>query len=457
MDAYGSVEVGSILLAGSPVSDVESYLRGGGGEGLRRAYDRGPLAVIEEIRRSGLQGRGGAGFPTGVKWESIASNPCPTRYVVCNAAEGEPGTFKDRWLLRHNPYQVLEGIAIAAYAVGAAGAYIAIKASFEREVVTLERAIADMRAAGLTGEVPVQLVTGPDDYLFGEEKALLEVLEGKAALPRILPPYQVGLFATSGSPNATLMNNVETLAHVTHVMRRGWEWFRASGSETCPGTALLTLAGDVRRPGVYELPLGAPLRTLLYDLGGGPPDGRQVKAVFPGASAAILSRDQLDTPLAFDAMRAAGSGLGSGGFVVYDESACMVQVAAAFSRFLYVESCGQCPACKQGTLRITECLERMERGTGSAEDLEAVVARCRSVTGGSRCGLPSGESLLVSSAVELFGNEFSAHLSRGCPSPRRLPFPKIVDFDAGAGTFVYAGRFVYDVDGHMLDEAPWLT
>ncbi|MDP8927267.1 MAG: SLBB domain-containing protein [Actinomycetota bacterium] len=447
MDVYDSVEVGAILLADKPVTALEAYLRRGGGEGLRSAYDRGPLAVIEEIRRSGLQGRGGAGFPTGVKWESIASNPCPTRYVVCNAAEGEPGTFKDRWLLRHNPYQVLEGIAIAAYAVGAVGAYIAMKAGFEREIAIVERAIAEMEAAGLLGELPVQLVTGPDDYLFGEEKALLEVLEGKAALPRILPPYQVGLFAAAGSPNPTLMNNVETLAHVTHIVRRGWEWFRASGTETCPGTALLTLTGDVRRPGVYELPLGVPLRALLYDIGGGPPDGRQVKAVVPGASDAILSREQLDTPLTFDAMRAAGSGLGSGGFVVYDESACMVQAAAAFSRFLYVESCGQCPACKQGTLRITECLERIERGAGSAEDLEAIVARCRSVSGGSRCGLPSGESLLVSSAVELFGSEFAAHLSRGCPSPRRLPFPRIVDFDQRAGTFVYAGRYVYALDG----------
>ncbi|MDP8931113.1 MAG: SLBB domain-containing protein, partial [Actinomycetota bacterium] len=306
MDVYDSVDVGAILLAGKPVTAVEAYLRGGGGEGLRSAYDRGPLAVMEEIRRSGLQGRGGAGFPTGVKWESIASNPCQTRYVVCNAAEGEPGTFKDRWLLRHNPYQVLEGIAIAAYAVGAVGAYIAVKAAFEREIAILERVIAEMEAAGLLGELPVQLVTGPDDYLFGEEKALLEVLEGKAALPRILPPYQVGLFAAAGAPNPTLMNNVETLAHVTHIVRRGWEWFRASGTETCPGTALLTLTGDVRRPGVYELPLGVPLRALLYDIGGGPPDGRQVKAIFPGASSAILSREQLDIPLAFDAMRAAG-------------------------------------------------------------------------------------------------------------------------------------------------------
>ncbi len=452
MDVRDPVERGGILLAGGPVTSLEAYVTSGGGEGLRSAVSRGPEAVIGEVVQSGLQGRGGGGFPTGLKWHSIWSDPCPTKYVVCNAAEGEPATFKDRWLLRQNPYQILEGVAIASRSVGAAGAFIAVKAEFEREVAILERALAEFETAGLLGGIPVQIVTGPDDYLFGEEKALLEVIEGKAALPRILPPYQVGLFSGRGSLNPTLMNNAETFAHVTHILRNGADWFRSFGTDTCPGTLLVTLTGDVRRPGVYEVPLGVRLRSVIQDAGGGAPDGRQVKAVFPGASNAILSGRQIDTPLAFDAMKAAGSGLGSAGFVVYDESACLVQATAAFSRFLYVESCAQCPACKQGSLQITECLERVERGTGSDRDFETIRNRCRSVTGGTRCGLPSGESLLVPSALEMFPAEFEAHLGRACPRPRRLPFPKIVDFDEHARGFVYAGRFVYDLPSEPYDE-----
>jgi NADH:ubiquinone oxidoreductase subunit F (NADH-binding) len=204
---------------------------------------------------------------------------------------------------------------------------------------------------------------------------------------------------------------------------------------------VFTLCGDVLRPGIYELPLGTPLRTLLLDIGGGSPHGIALKAVFPGASNAVLSRDQFDTPMDFDSMRKAGSGLGSAGFIAYDESACIVRATLAFCRFLYIESCAQCPACKRGSEEITRCLEGIERGEGSEADLETSLARCLSVTGGQRCALPTGAALLVQSAIQKFGDEFRAHLGRPCPRPRELPFPKIVDFDEEAGRFIYDDRY----------------
>jgi len=433
-----------LLLDDEPLPDVDAYRSAGGGQGLAAAHERGPEAVIDEVDRSGLRGRGGAGFPTGLKWRSVANHPWATHYMVCNAAEGEPGTFKDRWLIRHNPYLVLEGLAIAAFAVGAAGAFVALKASFEQETARLRRAAGEMRAAGLLGDVPIEIVTGPEDYLFGEEKAMLEVVEGRLPLPRILPPYQVGLFAARGAPNPTAMNNAETLANVGPILREGADWFRRLGTDESPGTMLFTSCGDVVRPGVYELPLGTPLRTLLEEHAGGTPEGRAVKAVFPGASAGILPGAALDTPMAFETMKAAGSGLGSAGFIVYDETACMVAAAAAFSRFLAVESCGQCPACKQGCLTITEHLDRIEGGEGSDDDLDKLLSRCRSVTGGTRCALPDGEAVLVASVVEKFGEEFTAHVDRGCPSPRDLPIPKLADFDEDTGQFVYADQSPYE-------------
>jgi NADH-quinone oxidoreductase subunit F len=420
---------------------LEDYVQGGGGRGLAAALQRAPEDVIEEVRRSGLRGRGGAGFPTGIKWRTVWEDPCPTTYVVCNAAEGEPGTFKDRWLLRMNPYQVLEGLAIAAHAVGARGAYIGIKARFGSEVDRVRRAMGEMAAGGLVGPVPVELVGGPDEYLFGEEKALLEVLEGNDPLPRVVPPWMEGLFRAPGSPNPTVVNNVETLANVPHIMREGADWFRSCGTEESPGTMLFTLCGDVRHPGVYEQPMGLSLRELVHGVGGGPPEGRELKAVFPGASSTVISPEQVDTPLGFDTMRAVGTALGAGGFVVYDDSACIVRATLAFSRFLYVESCAQCPACKHGTGAITELLERIDRGQGSETEVETILARALTVTDAQRCALPTGESLLAQSAIQLFGPEFVEHFGRGCPRPRDLLVPKIEEFDQEASEFRYDERY----------------
>jgi NADH-quinone oxidoreductase subunit F len=445
---------GSILLLDGPVGSIDEYVDGGGGRGLAVALQQPPEETIEEVRRSGLRGRGGAGFPTGIKWQTVHDDPCHTKYVVCNAAEGEPGTFKDRWLLRMNPYQVLEGLAIAAHAVGAKTAYLGIKSGFELEVRRLEQAMREMADRNLLGPGPIELVPGPDEYLFGEEKALLEVIEGNLPLPRIVPPWMEGLFRKPDSPNPTVVNNAETLANVPHIIRGGAEWFRTMGTEDSPGTMLFTLTGDVRHPGVYELPLGLSLRDLVYGLGGGPPEGRELKAVFPGASSTVISPEQLDTPLGFDPMRAVGTALGSGGFVVYDDSACIVRATLSFSRFLYVESCAQCPACKHGTGAITELLERIDRGEGSDGDVETILARALTVTDAQRCALPTGETLIAQSAVQVFGHEFAEHFGRGCPRPRDLPLPKILDFDEETGTFLYDERYrLKQPDWTYADEA----
>lgn len=416
-----------------PIASLPAYRAIGGGDAVSAALELGPDGIIDEITRSGLQGRGGAGFPTGTKWRSVREQRCATTYVVCNAAEGEPGTLKDRWLLRANPYQVLEGTVVAALAVGAREAFVAVKERFTAQRAALVGARDELAEAGLLAGVHVEILLGPDDYLFGEEKALLEVIEGRPALPRILPPYQVGLFAGPGAANPTVMNNAETLAHAAAVLRHGADWFRAAGAETCPGTMLFTVCGDVRRPGVYELPLGTPLRSLVEDEAGGTPDGAPVKAVIPGASDHVLPGAALDTPLAFDAMRDAGSGLGSGGFIVHAEDACIVRAVAELSRFLAVESCGQCPACPQGCGQISDALERLEAGRAGETDLKTIHSRLRSVTGGQRCGLPTGEQRLVGSALELFAEEFNAHLDGACPRPRELASPFLADAEGDAG------------------------
>jgi NADH-quinone oxidoreductase subunit F len=413
------------------------YEAAGGGRGLQAALAAWPVAVIQEVARSGLRGRGGAGFPTGEKWRAVRAVGAGPRFAVCNAAEGEPATFKDRLLLRTNPYQVLEGLAIAAYAVGAERAYVGVKEAFAPEVQSLRRALGEMEDADALGGVQVELVLGPDLYLFGEETGLEEVVEGRLPLPRVARPFMHGLFANPPQDNPTLVNNVETLANVPHILADGPDWLRANGTDSAPGTMLFTICGDVRREGVFELPLGTPLRSLVEDLAGGTPEGRAVKAIFPGASNTVILPGQLDAPMDFDSMRQAGSGLGAGGFAVFDASACMVQAAYRYSRFLFVESCGQCPACKFGTGEVTEALQGIEAGGGSDRDLELILVRARGSTGGQKCALPTGESLLMQSLVQEFGDEFASHVGTPCPLPRELPFHKVVDWDAEAGRFAY--------------------
>lgn len=437
------------LLPATPVETVEEYIALGGGTGLARARQFGPEGTVAEVTASGLQGRGGAGFPTGRKWAAVAAGPAP-RYVVANGAEGEPGTFKDRALLRANPYQALEGLNIAAFAIGAEAAYLAVKASFTEEIAALQRAMVEMADAGLLGDVPVTLVAGPDSYLFGEEKALLEVVEGDAPLPRSLPPYLHGLFASApqlgwsakdhpagrerSESNPTAVNNVETLSAVTHILARGASWFRGFGTPGSPGTVVATVVGDVVRPGVFEMELGAPLGTLL-ELAGGPLPGRTVKAVLSGAANGVLTAEHLDLPLDRDALGAAGSGLGAAGFIVYDDTACMVAVAHLFSRFLWVESCGQCLSCKLGTGEVTAGLARLEAGNPEPQEVESIVRWLGRVTDSNRCYLPAQEQQLVFSLLERFPDEFASHLAGPCPRPRPLVLPKLVDLRNGVAAY----------------------
>jgi NADH:ubiquinone oxidoreductase subunit F (NADH-binding) len=441
------------LLPPEPITSLDDYLASGGGRGLARAEEIGPAATIEEVRRAGLRGRGGAGFPTGRKWATVAEQGGTHHYIVCNAAEGEPGTFKDRALMRANPYQVVEGIIIAGFAVGAVEAFIGLKASFEREIESMTRAVAEMQAAGICRDCEVIIVRGPEEYLFGEEKALLEVIEGGAPLPRLLPPYEHGLFATAPQEgweahdpepghrgrhesNPTLVNNVETLANVPHVLANGAGWFRTMGTAESPGMVVATVVGDVVAPDVGEIELGTPLSAVIDAVGAGAQPGRTVKAVFSGVSNPVIAAAALATPISYEALRAAGSGLGAAGFIVYDDSACMVEVARQFSRFLYVESCGQCPPCKTGSGEITKRLDAIEAGAGGTADIENIRGWLEQVTDGNRCYLAVEEHSVIASILRAFPEEFVAHIEGGrCPLPRPLPLPKLVDLHDGHAVY----------------------
>jgi NADH-quinone oxidoreductase subunit F len=435
----------SVVLPPTPIASLDEYLAGGGGRGLERARAAGPAGVVDELARSGLRGRGGAGFPTATKLRSVREAVGRHRYAVANGAEGEPGTFKDRAILRANPYQVVEGLAIAAHAVESSEVFIALKASFERERERVLDAVTAMEQAGLLGDLSVGIVAGPEEYLYGEEKALLEVIEGNDPLPRWLPPYLHGLFATAPQlgwtphepetghrgaheSNPTAVNNVETLANVAHILARGADWFRSFGTAESPGTVVCTVVGDVERPGVLEVELGTPLREVL-DAHGAPRAGRAVKAVLSGVTNAVLTAERLDTPCSYEGFARAGSGLGAAGFIVYDDTTCMVDVAALLSRFLWVESCGQCPPCKLGTGEITRALDEIAAGTAERESLEAVNHWLDVVADGNRCFLPVEAQQMIASLVREFPEDFDAHLAETCPSPRQLDVPKIVDID----------------------------
>jgi NADH:ubiquinone oxidoreductase subunit F (NADH-binding) len=375
-----------------------------------------------------------------MKWESVLNSPASRKFMCCNGAEGEPGTFKDRYLLRRNPYQVIEGLAIASRVIGAERAFLCIKRHFEPERARAGRALAEMQAAGVGNEI--ELVLGPDEYLYGEEKAMLEVIEGGLPLPRVLPPYMQGLFGGAyGGPsdeesNPTAVNNVETLAHVTHIVRDGPAKFLGFGTVDTPGTMVFTVSGDVRTPTVVELPLGLTLRDLVFRAAGGPAEGRAVKAIFPGLANAVITASQLDAQLGFDAMRDAGSALGSGGFIVYDDTACMARVAYDLERFLFVESCNQCPPCKTGGRQMTERLEMLLEGRAEPHHLEEIHDIGTWVTNGARCYLATSQSLVTESLLAAFPGDFAAHLRGTCVLRHDMPLPKLVDYVAGQG-FTY--------------------
>ncbi|HUH07379.1 MAG TPA: NADH-ubiquinone oxidoreductase-F iron-sulfur binding region domain-containing protein [Egibacteraceae bacterium] len=433
---------GHSILPEQPVESVDAYAAAGGGAGLRATLERSPVEIIDEVARSGLRGRGGAGFPTGMKWSSVrdAGGESAAVYAVCNAAEGEPGTFKDRVLMARNPYQLLEGLLIARYAVGAERAFIGVKRAYSYEVRRLTQALGELAETGWEGADLITIVPGPDEYLFGEEKAMLEVIEGKLPLPRILPPYMQGLFATMQSPNPTAVNNVETLSNVPGIVANGADWFREEGTVESPGTMVFTVIGDVASAGVYELGMGTPLRTLVCDIAGAAAE--EILAIYSGTSNTVITPDLLDLPMDFDSFAEAGTGMGSGGFVVYDTSRDIVQITAELARFLAIESCGQCLACKLGTTEMFERLDRLVRGEGDADDISEIRKRTETVTDLNRCYLPVGAALLIRSTLDRYGEAFQAHIGVAAPRERAVTVPKIVDIDHDTGEVILDRDYV---------------
>ncbi len=426
----------SRLLPNQPVTDLDASVEAGGGAGLAQLLEVDRDELVARISDSGLRGRGGAGFATGTKWRSIIDTATAEDLAVAlvvNAAEGEPGTYKDRALMRWNPFQVLEGALIARVAVDASRVFVGLKERATAAGATMQAAILAAREAGWPGAEVVELVAGPDEYLYGEETAMLEVIEGNLPMPRHVAPYVNGLFTGTANPSLALVNNVETLANVPAIVARGAEWFRSQGSDESPGTMVFTLSGDVENPGCWELPLGVPLDTLLTDIGG----ARDPKLAISGVSAALITPEAFSTPTGFDTMADAGIGLGSAGFVVYDQSHCVVRVAARLSRFLSVESCGQCNACSLGTSEITAILERIDAGEGESADLEELATRATRVTDLQRCALPTGAQLLVASLLESFTDEVRDHLGMPCWSEREPGIPKITDVDLATGAVTF--------------------
>jgi len=400
------------VLPAAPVTSLQEYQRAGGGLALDAARRIGADTVIAEVEAAGLRGRGGAGFPTGAKWRTIAANRSPElpTTVVVNGAEGEPGTYKDRALLRTDPYSVLEGALISALAVGAADVVVALKPGEEGRVAA---AIKEMEQAGMTGGVPVSVITGPSEYLFGEETALLEVVDGRPPFPRIAPPYrrgvvevvEVGTVGMAGPGPGTLappalVDNVETLAHVTHIVGRGAAWFRELGTPDSPGTIVCTVTGDVRHPGVGEVAMGTTVRQAIDEIGGGTATEQPVKAVLTGVSAAPLPAALLATRLTYEDMEAAGSGLGTASLMVLGQGTDMTAVAAGAARFLAVESCGQCTPCKADGLAIAGALEALCRGDGGAEDLDVLAKALTTVGDNARCNLARQQQAVVGAIVD---------------------------------------------------------
>jgi NADH-quinone oxidoreductase subunit F len=409
-----------------PVNSLADYLTTGGGVGLARAATRSPESVTAEVRAAGLRGRGGAGRPTAEKWRR-ARGPVS---LICNAAEAQPGSFKDRFILRRNAYQVVEGVAIAAHALAATRAYIAVTRTYGAEIRALHQALNEMHAADLLGPAPIQLVYGPDEFLFGVDAMLACVVERGKPWPETLGPQCVE--AGVGADADVVVHNVETLAALPTILRHGADAFRANGTDDSPGTAVFTVSGDVRLPGVHELPYGLPVRVLVDLVCGGALPGRRMKAVFAGITAAPLAGEALDTPLDVDLMRAVGSALGAAGFVVYDDSACMVAAALTCCEFLSAASrCGSLDG-------VVELLGLIEDGRGGSSDVDDLATCCARIVGGRGCVSAVGAALLVRGVLAAFGGEFAAHLGRGCGHGRRLHVPKIMDFDESGGGFSYA-------------------
>ena len=403
--------------------DIYDYIAEGGYSTLVKALQLQPDEIIKRIEASGLRGRGGAGFPTGRKWGFARSATAQGKTVICNADEGDPGAYMDRTILESNPHQLLEGMLICAYAVGAGDATVYVRAEYPLAVKTLTKAIAQARELGLLGkgilgttfDLDVTLFQGSGAFVCGEETALIQSIEGNRGMPQHRPPYPVqkGLW---GRP--TVINNVKTLSSVPAVIEKGADWYRGIGTSNSPGTAVFSVVGNVVHAGLVEIPMGVTLRTLIFDICGGIPNKKKFKAVqIGGPSGGCLPAEFLDTPIDFDSLTGAGAMMGSGGMVVMDEDTCMVNVARYFLDFTQKESCGKCTFCRIGTHHLLDILDRITKGEGREGDLEQLESLSRDIKDGSLCGLGKTAPNPVLTSLRYFRDEYEAHINeKRCPA-----------------------------------------
>ena len=401
---------------------LEGWKKRGGYAGLEKALKMQPAEIVDIVKASGLRGRGGAGFPTGVKWSFMKSGDGKPHYLLCNADESEPGTFKDREIMRWTPHALVEGCALGAYAIGAETSFIYIRGEFTEPIARVEQALKDAYAAGILGKnamgtgktVNVYVHRGAGAYICGEETALMNSLEGKRGNPRIKPPFPAvaGVFGQS-----TTINNVETLAAVPHILVNGADWYKKWSRPDNPkstGTKLYSVCGNIKRPGNYEVPMGFPFRDFLYDVCGGPLDGRKFKAIIPGGiSVPIQTLDEAEkTLMDYEGFIAQGSMLGSGGVIVFDDAQNLVKLIARAARFFAHESCAQCTQCREGTAWTTKILERIVAGEGTSEDLDTLLDIGEQMTGKTICVLSDSCATPVASGIKKFRGDFEALIKK---------------------------------------------
>lgn len=402
---------------------IEEYVVRGGYLGLARALRMRPEEVIEEIKLAKLRGRGGAGFPTWIKWKAVKDQVSDVKYVVANAEEGDPSAFSNRLLVESDPHILVEGMIIAGYAIGASKGYVFVGTEGDLAAERLKKAIEEAKKYGLLGEnilgsgfaFDIEIVQDAGRYTSGEETALLEEIEGKRSTPRVRPPYPVtkGLW---GKP--TVINNVETLAHAAVILRDGWDRYATIGTEKSGGTKMVSVSGSIKRPGVYEVPIGTTIRTIIEDIAGGAPEGLKLKAVEVGGPAGgFLPVSEINIPLDYDTLPKLGVAMGSGVLVAVDEHKCMVDLARQFMAFFVSESCGKCVPCRVGTKTMLSILERISSGKGSEEDLELLKELGETLKDACLCALGSGAPIPVLSSIRYFKEEFSAHIrEKRCPA-----------------------------------------
>ena len=405
-------------------TSIEEYLGIGGYSGLEKAlFEITPEDIIDTITESSLRGRGGGGFPTGKKWAQVKNNDADEKYIVCNGDEGDPGAFMDRSIMEGDPHRMIEGMIIAGIATGSEHGYIYVRAEYPMAVNRLENAIKQAKEYGLIGEnilgsgfnFDFHINKGAGAFVCGEGSALTASIEGKRGMPRVKPPRTVeqGLF---GKP--TVLNNVETFANVPNIINKGAQWYKGVGSEKSPGTKAFALTGNIENTGLIEVPMGATLREIIFDIGGGMKNGKEFKAVqIGGPSGGCLITDNLDLPLDFDSLKKVGAMIGSGGLVVMDEDTCMVEVARFFMHFTQNESCGKCVPCREGTKRMLEILERIVNGNGRDGDIELLLELADTISSTALCGLGKSAAMPVVSTIKNFRSEYEAHIyDKKCPS-----------------------------------------